>query len=249
MDACGRASGAARRGRLDSGREFNDPTRPVARQLRLSLEREGGRPSLDEFVRGSSNAEAVAAVEAWPAWRGHCLAIIGPKGVGKSHLARAWAADTNALLVDAETPDVAAAVGRPVLLEDADRGVSSEGLFHLINLAGREGGGLLLTGRTPPSTWPTALPDLRSRLNAFPVVEIAAPDDTVLEGVLRRFFRDRNIRPPEEVYPYLLARMPRSIPDAAAIVAQLDEAGDDGFKPVTRVLARQILEAQGSLEF
>jgi chromosomal replication initiation ATPase DnaA len=66
-----------------------------------------------------------------------------------------------------------------------------------------------------------------------------------LEGVLRRFFRDRHIRPPEAVYPYLLARMSRSIPDAAAIVQRLDEAGDEGFRPVTRVLARQILEAEG----
>lgn len=220
----------------------------MARQLRLSLDQENGAPSFAEFVRGPSNALAVNAVEAWPAWQGGCLAILGQKGVGKSHLARAWAEAVDAVVVDARDPDLDAAAGRPVLLEDADRGVSTEGLFHLINLAGREGGGLLLTARTRPSTWPTALPDLRSRLNAFPVVEIEAPDDVVLEGVLRRFFRDRNIRPPEEVYPYLLARMRRSIPDAKAIVKRLDEAGDEGFRPVTRVLARQILEAQGGLD-
>lgn len=219
----------------------------MARQLRLSLGRDGP-PSFDAFVRGPSNAAALAAVEAWPAWTGGCLAVLGPKGVGKSHLARAWAEAVGALVADREHPDLEAAAGRPVLLEDADRGVSTEGLFHLINLAAREGGGLLLTARTRPSTWPTALPDLRSRLNAFPVAEIDPPDDMVLEGVLRRFFRDRNIRPPEEVYPYLLARMPRSIPDAEAIVRKLDEAGDEGFRPVTRVLARQILEARPDLD-
>ncbi|MBU1377853.1 MAG: chromosomal replication initiator DnaA [Alphaproteobacteria bacterium] len=213
----------------------------MARQLRLSLGREGP-PSFDDFARGPSNARALAAVEAWPAWRDGCLAIVGPKGAGKSHLARAWAEAVGALVLEPETPDVIAAAGRPVLLEDADRGVSTEGLFHLINLAARAGGGLLLTARTLPATWPTALPDLRSRLNAFPVAEIEPPDDAVLEGVLRRFFRDRNIRPPEEVYPYLLARMSRSIPDAAEVVRRLDEAGDAGFRPVTRVLARQILD-------
>jgi len=213
----------------------------MARQLRLSLGREGP-PSFDDFARGPSNAEALAAVEAWPAWRDGCLALVGPKGAGKSHLARAWATAAGALVLDPQAPDVVAAAGRPVLLEDADRGVSTEGLFHLINLAARPGGGLLLTARTLPATWPTALPDLRSRLNALPVAEIGVPDDEVLEGVLRRFFRDRNIRPPEEVYPYLLTRMNRSIPDAAEIVRRLDEAGDAGFRPVTRVLARQILD-------
>jgi chromosomal replication initiation ATPase DnaA len=80
------------------------------------------------------------------------------------------------------------------------------------------------------------------------VAEIGAPDDAVLEGVLRKFFRDRNIRPPEAVYPYLLARMGRSIPDAAEIVRRLDEAGDSGFQPVTRVLARQILDEAAQLD-
>src|SRR4051812_17205026 len=143
----------------------------MARQLRLSLEREALN-SLDEFVRGPSNAQAVAAVQAWPGWHNGCLAILGPKGTGKSHLARAWAEAVDALVVDRDSPDLEAAAGRPVLLEDPDRGVSTEGLFHLINIAAREGGGLLLTARTRPATWPTALPDLRSRLNAFPVVEI-----------------------------------------------------------------------------
>lgn len=219
----------------------------MARQLRLSLRRESAYAP-DEFVRGPSNADAAAAVDAWPRWPGGCLAIVGPKGVGKSHLARNWAARTGALVVDPGAPDLEAAQGRPVLLDDADRGPTAEGLFHLINLAAREGGGLLLTARTRPAGWTTALPDLRSRLNALTVVEIEPPDDQVLEGVLRRFFRDRNIRPPAAVYPYLLARMPRSIPDAQEIVRQLDEAGDEGFRPVTRALARQILEAQGQLD-
>jgi chromosomal replication initiation ATPase DnaA len=183
-------------------------------------------------------------VGAWPAWRDGCLAIVGPKGAGKSHLGRAWAEMHGALVVDPEAPDLPAAAGRPVLLEDADRGASTEGLFHLINLATREGGGLLLTARSLPATWPTALPDLRSRLNALPVAEIGPPDDIVLEGVLRRFFRDHNIRPPEEVYPYLLARMNRSIPDAEEIVRRLNEAGD----AVTRVLARQILDERSQLD-
>lgn len=213
---------------------------PMARQLRLSLGR-SPLASFDDFVRGPSNADAAAAVESWPAWPGGCLALVGPEGSGKSHLAQAWAQKVRARALNADTPDVAAAAGRPVLLEDADR-APSEALFHLINLAAREGGGLLLSARTRPSGWVTDLPDLRSRLNALTVAEIAPPDDQVLEGVLRRFFRERNIRPPEAVYPYLLARMGRSIPDAEAVVRRLDEAGDEGFRPVTRALARQILD-------
>lgn len=220
----------------------------MARQLRLSLRRTDGRPTLDEFVPGPSNAAALEALQAWRAWRDNMLVLVGPEGVGKSHLAQAWATEVGAVVAGGGTPEVNIAAGQRILIEDADPIPDPEALFHLINLAIRGDCVLLMTARRPPSTWTTTLPDLRSRLNALPIVEIDPPDDGVLEGVLRRFFRDRNIRPPEEVYPYLLARMPRSIPDAAAIVAQLDEAGDDGFRPVTRALARQILEAQGELD-
>ncbi len=219
----------------------------MARQLRLNLERDR-LASLDEFVRGASNIDAAAAVESWPTWRGGCMTLVGPRGSGKSHLARAWALAAKASALADLTTGVLAVTGQPVLVENADRGIADETLFHLINIAGRDGGGLLLTARTRPSSWPTALPDLRSRLNALPVVEIGPPDDAVLEGVLRKFFRDRNIRPPEEVYPYLLARMNRSIPDAEEIVRRLDEAGDAGFRPITRVLAREILDENQSLD-
>ncbi|HEV2531521.1 DnaA ATPase domain-containing protein [Phenylobacterium sp.] len=212
----------------------------MARQLRLRL----GRPashSRDEFVHGPSNAQALAAVDSWPRWPGGCLALVGPEGVGKTHLARAWAANVGAVALDRLAPDIAAAAGRPVLLEDVDQGVAEEALFHLINLAARDGGGLLITARVKPAAWPAALPDLRSRLNALFIAEIEEPDDEVLEGVLKKFFKERNIRPGEDVIPYLLRRIERSATSAREIVRRLDEAPDQ-VRPVSRVLARQLLE-------
>lgn len=212
----------------------------MARQLRLTLQRKVAQRR-EDFVVGPSNAAAVAALDAWPAWHGGCLVLVGPEGVGKSHLALSWAAEAGAVRLDREDPDVAAAAGRPALVEDVDRGVSEEALFHLINMAGREGGGLLLTARTAPTGWPAALPDLRSRLNALPVALIEEPDDVVLEAVLRRLFAERSIRPSDDIYPYLLRRMPRSATYARELVRRLDEAADERQRPVSRALAREIL--------
>lgn len=194
-----------------------------------------------------ANSQALAALDAWPRWPGGVLALIGPEGVGKSHMASVWAKASGARSVPAKGHvDFAALAGAPVLYEDADRHTHGreEALFHLINMAAQPGGGLLITARTPPSAWPAALADLRSRLNALLVAEIEEPDDAILEGVLRKFFRERNIRPTDDVIPYLLRRIERSVPKAREIVVRLDEAADAEGRAISRALARQILETE-----
>jgi chromosomal replication initiation ATPase DnaA len=217
----------------------------VSRQLRLKLQRPAASRR-EDFIVSATNAEAVRAVDAWPQWHGGCLALIGPTGSGKTHLARAWAARAEAIVLaigqGGATPDLAGLHGRAVLIEDADQTQADELLFHLINMAGATGSSLLMTARTTPQTWPAVLPDLRSRLNGLVVAELGAPDDVILEGVILRLFRERNILPADDLIPYLLRRIERSIPNAQDIVARLDETADAEQKAVSRALARQILE-------
>lgn len=218
----------------------------MVRQLRLKLNRSEGF-SRDNLVGSSANGHALAALDAWPRWPGGVLALVGPEGVGKSHMAMSWTKASGARPVPAAGPvDYAALAGAPVLYEDADRYPTGreEALFHLINMAAQPGGGLLITARTPPSAWPAALADLRSRLNAVLVAEVEEPDDAILDSVLRKFFRERNIRPTDDLIPYLLRRIERSVPKAREIVIRLDEAADAEGRAISRALARQILETE-----
>jgi chromosomal replication initiation ATPase DnaA len=206
----------------------------------------------EDFAVSPSNGEAVARLDAWPDWAEGRLVLVGPAGCGKSHLARAWAAAVGAVVVEAADPDAAsvdlsALRGRPVLVEDADRralggAVSDEALFHILNMAGVDGGTVLLTGRTAPLAWSAGVADLRSRLNALSVAEIPEPDDVVLEAVLRRAFAAAWWKPEPDLYPYLLARLPRSAAEAQAAAALLAEAAADGRRELTKALAREVLE-------
>lgn len=189
--------------------------------------------------------------DAWPRWRGGALALIGPSGSGKTHLASAWQERTGAqrvnLFATVTTEELARLEGGPVLVEDADGGPQDrswgEALFHLINMAARPGGGLLVTARTTPATWPAALPDLRSRLNALPVAVLGEPDDAVLQALMERFFLELNIKPDDDLIPYLANRIERSVEAARHIVAKLDEKAGAEHRPVNKALARRILDS------
>ena len=215
----------------------------MTQQLRLQLGRETSF-AREAFAVGASNQDAVAAIGARPNWHGGVLALYGTAGVGKTHLAKVWAQDCAALTLDRLAPALDQAAGHRVLIEDIDQGFDAEALFHLINMAPQPGGGLLLTARTPPITWLTDLPDLRSRLNAMQVVKIEPPDDGVLSGLLRKLFKEHGILPPDDLIAYLLTRMERSADAARQMVEQLDEVADQQRRPVSRLLARQILEEQ-----
>ena len=209
-------------------------------QLRLPLQR-AAPVGAAGFVVSDSNATAFDLLSRWPEQAGGVLAICGPAGSGKSHLAAIWAERVGGVALfgsEAALADPYELEGRPVLLDramDAD----DETLFHLINLAQSGGGALLVVSRPAPRHWSVALPDLRSRLDALRLVSVEEPDDAVLAAILRARFAERSIIPAEEVIDYLVRRIDRSAAAAERIVCALDEE----HRPVTRALARHVLDA------
>ena len=60
------------------------------RQLALALAHEESF-AREDFLPGASNADALNMIERWPDWPDRVLALVGPEGAGKSHLAAIWA--------------------------------------------------------------------------------------------------------------------------------------------------------------
>jgi chromosomal replication initiation ATPase DnaA len=203
--------------------------------------------SRDDFIRGVGNAAALDLVDSWPDWPARTVAIVGPEGAGKSHLAAIWADAAGArrlasCALDESAVPAALATGALALECGAvDADLDERALFHLLNLVKEQLGFLLLTARTAPAAWPIGLPDLASRLRAVPVVTLAAPDDAMLRAVLVKLFADRQIAVDEALISYLVVRIERSFAAARATVATLDREALRRQRPVTRALAGEIL--------
>src|SRR5690348_7386371 len=59
----------------------------------------------EDFIAGPSNAAALSLVDRWPDWPDCVVALIGPEGSGKSHLASIWAEKTGARILSGRALD------------------------------------------------------------------------------------------------------------------------------------------------
>lgn len=220
----------------------------MTRQLPLNLPHD---PALgpEDFLVTEANRAAHALVSRWPAWPAPWVLLHGPAGCGKTHLAAIWARAADAVrcrpeaLTTEAVPELAAS-GAAVLelAGDSPRVPEEAALFHLVNYTAEQGGSLLLTARTAPGGWRLGLRDLRTRVAAMPSAAIAPPDDALLEGVLAKLFRDRQLAAPPAVLNFLLMRMERSLDAARRLVAALDAASLAGRRRITIPLASEVLD-------
>ena len=205
----------------------------------------------DDFFVSASSERAFAMVTDWQGWPAGKLALIGPTGSGKSHLARAWQVLAGAQILQAAGLGTGPmpAPGAHLVVEDmATLPVAAEEhLFHLHNHLAQTGGRLLLTDVLPPSRWLIALPDLASRMQGTAVIRLDDPDDRLLAALLMKLFADRQLLPPPDVITYLAARIERSHAAAARVVAQLDAAGLAQGRGLTRAFVRSVLDKPGEV--
>jgi chromosomal replication initiation ATPase DnaA len=220
------------------------------RQLVLALDHAVSY-ARDDFLAGPSNTAALTLIDRWPDWPNRVMALTGPEGAGKSHLATIWAEAAGARVLSAkllgETDLPSAFATGALVLEDIEpTGLEERALFHLLNLAREESAYVLITARTAPASFAVSIRDLASRLRALPVVTLTAPDDALLRSLIVKLAADRQLAVDEPLVNYLANRIERSFAAARSAVARLDEEAMRQHRPVTRALAAELFRDAGA---
>lgn len=202
----------------------------------------------DDLIVCAGNEKAVAYIDSWPDWPVPVVALYGPAGCGKTHLATVWREVTNAETI----PAVRLAEERPpesraLVVEDVDVAPCSPArdaaLLYVLDHAAPPAS-CLLTGRGHPASWPASLPDLASRLGALPALPLWAPDEALLSALARKLFSDRQLYVPDTLIEEMLRRLDRSPAAIRDFVADLDAAGLAAAKPVNLPLLRTLIVAR-----
>jgi len=195
------------------------------------------------FVVSASNRDAVAWLDRWPDWPNGILAVYGPPGCGKTHLAHVWQQKSAARFLEPSALEQLPQAENLIL--DGIR-LPEEHLFHLINHVRAERTSLLLLDREPPARWPVRLPDLASRLAGIPAVGVLPPDDALLGAVLAKHFADRQVEVGPEVIAYLVKQIERSFAAAEIMARRLDREALARRAPISIRLARDLLSSENS---
>lgn len=222
-------------------------------QLPLEFE---PRPYMDkeDFMIAQCNFEAFRAVESWPVWQFFALCLYGSEGCGKTHLANIFSTHVSRTenypyklpcikAKDLKLENVHRLYQQYncLIVEDLNENINQEAMFHLYNLYRNEGGYILFTAETAPARMHFTLPDLQSRLNIIPSVEIGEPDDELLSALIVKLFTDRQVMVSPEIVSYILANMQRSFCFARKLVAEIDNISLSRKRAITIPVVKEAI--------
>lgn len=258
---------------------FHDPDRLTEAEAEVRKAREGLSPPtgpspiwrFEDFVTSSANREVTHAAQGIledPGVQFNPLVIIGPAGVGKTHLLHGMG---NAL---AQRPGmVVACLGAQDFVDDLIKAIdrdrvtwwraryrritalllddvhllggkdrTQEELFWLYNVLAEAGSQMIFTSAVPPQELEGVEPRLRTRLEAGLVVELPHPDREIREAIVSRILRDTAGEAEPELAAYLAARPVETVRALQGLVQRVLAAAETENERPSAGLARQVLE-------
>lgn len=198
-----------------------------AAQFALPLDWSAAGSNDPPLVMGACNAVALRYLAHPASWPVRTAVLVGPPRSGRSLIGRIFARSSGGRVID----------GSASVAEDA--------MFHAWNAAQASGLPLLIIADDAPPAWGTALPDLRSRLAAVPVVRIGDPDDSYARDYIEAQFGQRGLAVGADVADFIVRRMHRSHATLARIVAVLDAASLAQGRRIGKRLAGEVLRGAG----
>ena len=193
------------------------------RQIALPLDelRSGASSSL---IITESNATAFAGLSSASGWAKRCAILTGPARSGKTLMARYFSGQNGTVIDNAEASP-------------------AETLFNAWNRSQESGVPLLLISRWQPAEWNITLPDLQSRLGSALLLDIAPPDDEMIEQLLQKQLADRGAAISIDALSYVKRRIERSYGAIEKFARSANALALAENAPVNLALVKKVLES------
>lgn len=201
--------------------------------------------SLENYVVLKDSLDPAKMLDHWCAagQENPAFAVCGPKGAGKSHLAAIIAQHLACRIIVGHGIDPRGEQDAQLVVDDVHDIANPADLHEfLIRRSGPEFT-TIITGSGEPKTWAQGLPDLETRLLAFPRFTLSEPNDELLKEVMKKLFKDRQLKVKPEVMVFAMNRIPKTFEAASAFVVACDQLSVSMKSNINMTVANKVIGA------
>ena len=198
-----------------------------------------------DFYVSSNNFKAYRLIESWPEWTSKNINIYGPRGCGKTHLAKILQKKINSIILDAnEISNNSLKIINNyncVILDNFSNNINENLLYSFINQIIQKDQYLVLNSMSPIKTSNVGLKDLESRLQSFVDLGIDLPTDDLLRVILTKSFSDIQIKVDIKLLEYILKNIERTYETVFQFIKDIDKESLSSGKSISLKLIKKVL--------
>ena len=198
-----------------------------------------------DFILSRSNKHIYDFLDRWPKWEKNFINIIGQKSSGKTHLINIFIEKYKGKRIDAQSLNEAdlnkIELYENIIIEDLTSNINENLLYSLLDLIEQNNKYLIITSLNQVVHINFKLPDLRSRLKSFLLLNIEQPDDELIFGIILKNLSDRQISIDKKLIDYIVKRIERSYSKIHNFIYKIDQLSLKKKKSIDFKLIKEVL--------
>ena len=198
-----------------------------------------------DFILSRSNKHIYDFLDRWPKWEKNFINIIGQKSSGKTHLINIFIEKYKGKRIDAQSLNEAdlnkIELHENIIIEDLTSNINENLLYSLLDLIEQNNKYLIITSLNQVVHINFKLPDLRSRLKSFLLLNIEQPDDELIFGIILKNLSDRQISIDKKLIDYIVKRIERSYSKIHNFIYKIDQLSLKKKKSIDLKLIKEVL--------
>ncbi|MDB2353469.1 DNA replication protein [Candidatus Pelagibacter bacterium] len=199
-----------------------------------------------DFFVSSNNFSAYKLVESWPNWPGSWLNIFGPKGSGKTHLAKILEKKINKIKL-IEAKDIKNEIIQDLnnleclIIDSYNGNIDEKLLYSILNESKQLENYILINSISSMNNINFNLRDLESRIGSFLFFGIEPPTDDLLKVVISKMLSDKQISINPKITDFIINNVERSYDKMFKFLKDVDELSLSTGKSININLIKKVL--------
>jgi len=198
-----------------------------------------------DFILDSSNEKALLFFNKFPNWENKLINLVGSEKSGKTFLLRILNKKNDFYYLNTF----------PENIEEFDRLFNFERFlldvneldelkfFSILNHCIINDKFLVVTSLVPLTQLNLSLPDLKSRIKQFYILNIDIPSDQLIYSLILKFFSDNQVIIKKELIEFIVKKIDRSYPRINQFLVKLNDLSIERKKKIDFKLINEIIDA------